>query len=159
MQENKIIASSRWKTVSKTLLILLDIDFSCLMYQNLINTVTAGCKDSSCPEKNQTGRRIAQERGKITCKLPSMALGIGSLANKKTQAESTWNVVEQAKVAQKVKARAHIALRCLPLVRGGRDDMSPPRGDKESKNNIWFSEKNEKGQLSDSLVINRVLVW
>ena len=65
-----------------------------------------------------------------------MALGTGSLANKKPQAETAWKVLEQAKVAQKVKARAYIALRLLPLVRGGRADTNPPRGDGESKNNV-----------------------
>lgn len=55
----EIIESSRWKTASMTLFILLDIDFSSLMHSNMVNTAIAGGKDSSCPEKNQTGRHIA----------------------------------------------------------------------------------------------------
>lgn len=67
----KIIESSRWKTASKTLLNLLDIDFSYLMHSNRANTVTAGGKNSSCPEKNQTGKHIAQET-KIPCSCPAL---------------------------------------------------------------------------------------
>lgn len=39
-----------------------------------------------------------------------------------------------------------------------RAETNPPRGDEKNKNSVWFSEENEKEQLNDSLVINKMLI-
>lgn len=122
----EIIQSSWWKTASKTLLILLDIDFSYLMHSNLVNPVTAGGKNSSCPEKNQTGKCIARERER------SPAAAQHGTRNRhpgkqKTWTETAWKLLEQAKGAQEVKAGDYITLRLLSLVRCERVDTSSPR--------------------------------
>lgn len=96
MQRNKIIESSRW-TASKTFPILLDIDSSYLMYQNLVITVTAGVWHLPLKELNWKTHCPRETKGHL--RMLSMALWTGSLANKKPQADTVWKVLEQTKVA------------------------------------------------------------
>lgn len=85
--------------------------------------------------------------------LLSVALGTGSVAKKNTD----WNSVESSRASQRCPEGQGRRLHHSQVSAFGKMWKGWYKSPKaKSKNSVQFCEKNEKEQLSDSLVINRM---